>query len=268
MNKIAVITPVYNSENFIKQCLSSVALSNIDGFSLEHIVVDDGSTDHSWEIIQATRSPYLKIFHLDKNSGGSIARNFGIKQTDADWLFCLDADDVIFQNSLKSLWELSKKQSADWIYGDFIRTNENLGYLIGEDYYGFDFSSPAQLLTSMLLGEHFFQQNCFYHRNLFESVDGFDENKKHAQDFDLFLRFTIKNILPKYYPCPLYLHRFHPDNLSKKSGREYDFEKHKEDIGNLYREYESEIKKILHREQLDRINTFLQSNQIDQVKVF
>lgn len=258
MKKIAVITPVFNGEKFLVECMKSVALSiTNNGFVIEHIVVDDHSTDNSWEIIQDSKSSRMRPFRLEKNSGPSTARNHGVKQTDADFLFCLDQDDVIFQNSLKALFEFSEKQKADWVYGDFLKTNENLSYLLGRDYYGYQFNNSGDLLSSIFLGEHFFQQNCFYRKQIFNIVGGFDEQIQIYQDLDLFIRFALAGHNPKYLPTPLYLHRLHENNLSKISGRENNFNAHKEDLKTLYRNYSKHLKTILVPQQLEEIQNFL-----------
>lgn len=238
MKKIAVITPVFNGEKFIADCIRSVLRSNTnDEFSVEHTVIDDGSTDTTWEVIGQTSAPNLKKLRVDKNVGSSASRNFAIKQTDADYIFCLDADDIIFQNSLKLLAEAINKHNKDWIYGDFLRTDENLRYQIGQDYYGHHFKSAADFLSSVFAGEHFLQQNCIYSKKLFDSVGGFDESMKVCEDLDLFIRFALKGYCPVYVPGPLYLHRFHQDNVSKATGRENNLEVHREDVKKLHDKY-------------------------------
>jgi len=256
--KIAVITPVFNGEEFLAECIKSVDLS-ISGrkFVIEHIIVDDCSTDNSWKIIQETKSARIRPFHLDKNSGSSAARNYGVKQTDADFIFCLDQDDVILQNSLKTLFEYSEKLKADWIYGDFLRADNNLSYLFGQDYYGYQFGSSNDLLSSIFLGKHFFQQNCFYRKQIFDAVKGFDNNIKIYQDLDLFIRFALTGRNPKYLSAPLYLHRLHENNFSKISGRENNFDAHKEDLKTLYKKYAKPLKNILTPQQLRKIQNFL-----------
>ena len=258
MKKIAVITPVLNGEKFLNDCLKSVALSITNGnFLIEHIVVDDGSTDNSWKIIQDNKSPYLKSLRLKKNTGSSTARNLAVKQTDAEFLFCLDADDVIFQNSLHSLFEYTNDRKTEWIYGDFLRTNKELSYTLGQDYYGHQFNDPNDLLTAIFLGEHFFQQNCLYSRQIFNSVHGFNESTNIAEDLDLFVRFALKGYFPKYLPAPLYLHRFHEHNLSKILGRENNPKVHKNDIKSLYKKYNVSLKSVLTTKQLEKIENFL-----------
>ncbi|MEO6509085.1 MAG: glycosyltransferase [Patescibacteria group bacterium] len=261
MKKVAVITPVFNGETYLKNCLESVALSNTDSFfELEHIVVDDCSTDNSWNIIQESKLDNLRAIRLEKNQGSSNARNVAIQQTDADFIFCLDQDDVIFQNSLKSLYVHAHKQNTDWVYGDFLRTDETLSYRMGDDYYGSQFDSASNLLTSIFLGEHFFQQNSFYTKSLFESVGGFAKEIAVYQDLDLCIRFAIKGHRPTYLSGPLYIHRLHETNVSKVSGRENNLDAHKEDLKTIYRQYGDSLRSILDSTQLKIVEDFLKSS--------
>ena len=258
IKKISVITPVYNGEKFINECLQSVAYSiKSDKFIVEHILVNDCSTDRSWGIIQSCNLPGVKSFRLEKNSGTSTARNFGVSQTDADLIFCLDQDDVLFQNSLKSLFEYMEERNTEWVYGDFLRVDKNLTYILGEDYYGHQFSHASELLTAIFLGEHFFQQNSLYTKALFEKCGRFDKDILTYQDLDLFIRFALDGVTPTYVPGPLYLHRLHGNNLSKVSGREGNLVAHKEDLKTLYATYEKSLEKMVTTSQLKRIKMFL-----------
>lgn len=238
MKKIAVITPVFNGEKFIADCIQSVLLSHTnEKFSVEHTVIDDGSTDNTWEALHKISAPNLKKLRMDHNIGSSASRNFAIKHTDADYIFCLDADDIIFQNSLGVLFETMHKYKADWVYGDFLRADENLRYLVGDDYYGHHFKNSSDILSSIFSGEHFFQQNCMYSKKFFDAAGSFDESMKVCEDLDLFIRFALKGYCPVYVPGPLYLHRFHQDNVSKATGRENNLEVHREDVKKLHDKY-------------------------------
>jgi glycosyltransferase involved in cell wall biosynthesis len=258
MKKIAVITPVYNGEKFLADCLQSVALARKNqDFSIEHILVDDFSTDHSWGLMQSYEKAGVKVFRLENNSGSSTARNFGVAQTDAAYIFCLDQDDVLFQHSLKTLFESVQAENVSWVYGDFLRSDKNLSYKLGDDYIGYQFTNPAELLTSIFLGEHFFQQNSLYTKDLFEKSGGFDKDILTYQDLDLFIRFTLSGEIPLYVPGPLYIHRLHENNLSKVSGREGNLSAHKEDLKTLYNAYEKALKTTLTPSQIEKITSFL-----------
>jgi glycosyltransferase involved in cell wall biosynthesis len=257
VKKIAVVTPVYNGEKFIKDCIDSV-FHSIKGtsFTIEHILVDDFSTDRSWGIMQSNSAEGIKAFRLETNIGSSGARNFGVAQTDADFIFCLDQDDVLFQSSLKTLFEYMEEKRTEWVYGDFLRADKNLSYLVGEDYYGHQFSNVSELLTAIFLGEHFFQQNSLYTKELFEKVGGFDKDILTYQDLDLFIRFALQGVTPLYVSGPLYMHRFHRDNFSKISGREGNLLAHKQDLKTLYSVYEESLKSTLAASQIEKILIF------------
>lgn len=260
MHTIAVITPVHNASSFIAQCIRSVARSVTMGkFAIEHIIVDDASTDHSWETIQSfAHLEHVRTHRLDHRSGAGHARNFAVSCAQADYVFCLDADDVLFQNSLHTLYQAIQASGREWVYGDFLRCEEDLTYRMGDDYYGHAFVSAPQLLTSLFTGEHFFQQNCLYHKTLFDSVGGFDESLDGAQDFDLFVRFALQGETPLYVPGPLYLHRFHPTNMSKISGREGNLSAHKDDVRRFYAKYQTHLSLVISPEDQQKIELYLQ----------
>lgn len=217
MNKIAVITPCYNAEEFIRDCVNSVSkLLTNDEFSIEHVIVDDGSTDKSWEIIERHPQKNLKKLRLSKNIGNAAARNYALENSDSDLIFCLDADDVIFQNSLLRLSKFLLNKKADWVYGDFLRSNKNLSYIIGDDYYGREFNSVREALVAMYTGGHFFQHNSLVTRKSMITVGGYNSNLRSAVDFELFTRFLLADYFPHYLSGPLYIHRFHQANLSRE----------------------------------------------------
>ena len=102
--KVSVIVPVYNAEEYIGATLDSII--NQDFNSYEVIVIDDGSTDRSLEIINeklAKSTVDYKIIHQE-NSGVSSARNRGIKEAVGEYLVFIDADDYVTGNHLSELY--------------------------------------------------------------------------------------------------------------------------------------------------------------------
>lgn len=252
MKKISIITPCYNSEKFIKDCINSVSLLiTLKDFEFEHLVVDDGSSDKTWEIISAINLPRLKTLKLDKNRGQSAARNFALQKSDADYIFFLDSDDVVFESSMHGMFNFAERENTQWIYGDFLRGNENLSYLIGQDYYGTEFKSTQELLVSIFFGKHFFQQNGFFSRGMLENLMGFDESLRSAEDLDLSVRLLISGALPSYKPGALYMHRFHQNNVSVEYKQNKNL--HFENLSSMFYRYYAELKKILPVERLGAI---------------
>lgn len=105
---ISVITPVYNSEAYISECLQSVMDQTY--LNLEILVIDDGSVDHSIEICNDISKVDERIHVLlQEHKGVSAARNMGLKAAKGKYLFFLDADDVIYFKLLEVLHDLIEK---------------------------------------------------------------------------------------------------------------------------------------------------------------
>lgn len=102
MLKMSVIIPVYNSEKYLPLCLDSLVRQTIDKSQLEVLLVDDGSTDRSAQIIDAyaEKYPFFKCYHL-VNKGQSSARNYALKRARGTYISFLDSDDAISDNLLE-----------------------------------------------------------------------------------------------------------------------------------------------------------------------
>lgn len=215
---ISVITPTYNRKNYLKECINSVASSITKplNFKWEHIVVDDGSTDGTPQIFE--NSQYQEVIYIRNrvNKGGSSALNEGIKRAKGEWIFVLDDDDVIFQRTLHNFANLitSSNNKFSWFVFDFIRADENLKYLISEDYYGWIFESAEDLLSSISRGVHIIQHNTFFKKDLAISCGLYDEKTYYAKDIDLYIRFILSGHLPYYSSIFSHIHRFHGSNIS------------------------------------------------------
>ncbi len=103
MKKISIIVPVYNSQQQINKCLQSII--NQHDENIEVIVVNDGSTDKSEDIILKYVSKYPNVFSYYKkeNTGVSDTRNFGIDKATGDYLVFIDSDDYIDEGLIKEL---------------------------------------------------------------------------------------------------------------------------------------------------------------------
>lgn len=110
--KISVIIPVYNAEKYIARCLTSVLGQTLT--AIEVIVVNDGSTDNSYKIIQqfAQTDNRIKIFTIS-NSGPSSARNMGLSKARGDYIGFVDADDFIEKTMFESLFDAASKSQSE-----------------------------------------------------------------------------------------------------------------------------------------------------------
>lgn len=114
---ISVVIPVYNVEQYIGKCLESILSQTYN--NLEIIVVNDGATDGSGEIIsQYTNDPRLKYIE-QKNSGVSAARNAGINFATGDYIAFVDSDDYLELDMYEKLYDAIAKNCADMSVCDY-----------------------------------------------------------------------------------------------------------------------------------------------------
>lgn len=117
MTKISVIVPVYNVEQYIDRCLSSLVMQTLK--DIEIIVVDDGSPDNSREIYEkyAQQDNRIKIIRK-KNAGVSEARNTGMEAASGELFMFVDSDDWLPLDGCEILYEEYKKSQADLVLAD------------------------------------------------------------------------------------------------------------------------------------------------------
>ncbi|HSF88436.1 MAG TPA: glycosyltransferase family 2 protein [Saprospiraceae bacterium] len=92
---VSVIITMYNSESFVEHAIQSVLQQEPHGLNIEIIVVDDGSTDGSCQVVESIRNPSLHLIRMPVNRGQAHARNEGLKEAKGAWIQFLDSDDRI-----------------------------------------------------------------------------------------------------------------------------------------------------------------------------
>ena len=100
--KVSVIVPVYNAEKFVAKCIDSIQAQTYRDWEL--LLIDDGSVDHSLDILRqyASEDVRIRVFH-QQNSGAGMARNVGIKNASGDYLVFVDSDDTVESDYFEKL---------------------------------------------------------------------------------------------------------------------------------------------------------------------
>src|SRR6478672_2527613 len=106
---VSIVTPCYNAAPFIAETITSVSAQTYP--LIEHIVVDDGSRDESWSIISSFADRTTTV-RLEKNRGGSHARNRGAELAQGEFLMFLDADDVLSPGVIAALVDALQNHSV------------------------------------------------------------------------------------------------------------------------------------------------------------
>lgn len=97
---ISVIIPLYNKESVIKKTIDSILAQSYHDYEI--IVVDDGSSDNSVEIVRGYKDSRV-LLYSKKNGGPSSARNYGVQKSNGQWVLFLDADDTLFPDALEKM---------------------------------------------------------------------------------------------------------------------------------------------------------------------
>lgn len=194
---ISIISTVFNSEDYIYDCLKSVKDQQIYK-NFEHIIVDGGSTDNTLKIIKNYKKKNfnIKIFHK-KNFGIYQAINFGIKKAKYKYIGLLHSDDFYKnKNVLRSVLKIFEKNpNYSAIY-----SNVEIVYRYNKKKIIRFFKSRQLNSYDFLKCQHPPHTSLFIHRKLYSRFGLFNEKLKIASDFELMLRIFGKNkIIPKYY---------------------------------------------------------------------
>ncbi|MBA2880795.1 glycosyltransferase involved in cell wall biosynthesis [Desulfosalsimonas propionicica] len=124
--KISFVIPTYNYGNFLERCLASVFQQDYGDY--EVIVVDDGSTDNTIDVISRIQQQYpeKKIDYIfQKNAGPSVARNNGVAKAAGEYVWCLDADDQLIDGAVRKMVRAAEINPQAWLlFSGFQAINE------------------------------------------------------------------------------------------------------------------------------------------------
>ena len=182
MPRITTITPCYQAEKTIRATLESLQKQTFKDW--ECIVIDDGSTDSSAEIVEAFAKQDSRIRLLrQENAGPSVARNTGLKEAVGTYIHFLDADDLIVPEAYqKFLAGFQQNRHADIVYCNWNLISES-------DVIGGHVQSPEQYLFQDVASKNYFPpQVACLKKELLNEIGFFDEDLMTVEDWDLWLR--------------------------------------------------------------------------------
>lgn len=124
MVAISVLMTVYNGEKYLRQAIDSILNQTYKAF--EFVIVNDGSTDQSLEIINSYDDPRIKVISYEKNCGVAHARNIGLEYCISEYVAIMDADDIALPERLEISYKFLKEhEDIDAVYGKILILNTN-----------------------------------------------------------------------------------------------------------------------------------------------
>jgi glycosyltransferase involved in cell wall biosynthesis len=204
---ISVIIPTNNRGQFVAEAIQSVLAQTWR--QLELIIVDDGSTDNTWQAVVRHSDPRLR-YVWQETAGRSVARNNGASQARGQFLAFLDSDDVFLQNTLElHLAAMNRLPEPGMVMGGYEYT----------DIAGCSLGARRPWLSGGDLGPKGWLFDCYatpssvlLDRAWFERVGGFDRNVEIAEDWDLWLRLAYAGCPMRWTKAIVYRYRVHDNN--------------------------------------------------------
>jgi glycosyltransferase involved in cell wall biosynthesis len=205
---ISVIMPVYNAEKYLKESIESI-LSQTESF-FEFIIINDGSTDRSAEIITSYDDDRI-VYVYQENQGEAAARNKGLALAKGDYIVWQDADDISLPNRLNRLKQtIEQSEEIGYVHSDMLLINENgspIGYWQSQNIskdrvssfllkVGTPFNNPSMIIRKQILGQ-----------------STYDVDLKIGTDTDMISKI-FNGRLSVHINEPLLLYRRHGNNLS------------------------------------------------------
>lgn len=213
MVKITVYIPTHNYGRYLDRSIRSVIQQTMDDWEL--IVIDDGSTDNSREILEKYKDDNKIRIIEQENKGLNVTNNIALRLSNGQYIIRLDADDYFDENILLVLSNvLDKRRDVDLVYPDYYHISENGDILetvrrqkIGEEVELLDL--PAHGACTMI------RKSCLI------GLDGYDEEFRCQDGYGLWLKFLLKH-KPYNVNIPLFYYRQHQESLTKNQQKILD----------------------------------------------
>jgi len=188
----SVIIPLYNKEKYIQNTLNCVLNQSFDNFEI--IVVNDGSTDRSLEILEEFADSRLKIIN-QPNQGVSAARNIGMENAQANYFCFLDADDTWKENHLQVFYDTIPKFPEAKMYCGRYVTQISKNTLIKNNFIDIDESYEGYVtdfFKSSFINRVALTSAVCIHKDIFNEIGGFNISVSSGQDLEYWIKIGIK----------------------------------------------------------------------------
>src|SRR5690606_11108433 len=190
-NKISVVIPMYNSEKTIERALDSVISQTYAG-EIEIIVVNDGSTDNSAEIVENYNKerPNCRIQIINQHNGGvSKARNTGLKHATGDFIALLDSDDEWIPEKTSIQMQYFDSGNIDFVTA--LRNNDKISFPYSVNERGYVEVTLNKLLFK-IVGH---TSTAIFKRKILEKHGYFDENQRYSEDANYWMKVSHSSVM-------------------------------------------------------------------------
>lgn len=201
--EITVLMPVYNSDKFVAECLESILNQTFENF--EFLIINDGSTDKSVEIIEGYDDPRIRLVHNEENIGLTKSLNKGLNLAKGSYIARIDADDISLPHRLKKQFQFMEKNPDIDACGSWVK-------IIGQDTLWQSALTDTDIKIRLLFHNNLYHPTAMFKKDCF----AYPESYKQSQDYAVwaFNKLKLANI-----PEVLLEYRLHEGQIGKISGK-------------------------------------------------
>ena len=166
MIDLSIIVPVYNVEKYVRTCIESIYRQGLDENRFELIIINDGTEDHSMEMIADIIQQHSNIIVIkQENQGLSVARNNGLAIAKGEYILMIDSDDLLISNSTNILLKKALETKAEIITADYLQmNNEEIKVFMSGSFQ----KEKENLIFEELTGEDFLKED--FCRNIWRNL--------------------------------------------------------------------------------------------------
>lgn len=212
--KVTVLMPVYNAEKFLPEAIKSVLAQTYTDFEL--LIINDGSTDRSREIILSFCDPRIRLIDNEKNMRLVFSLNKGLQLAKGKYIARQDADDIASPKRLKKQIEYLEKNPQIVLLGSWAEIIDERGKLISV------WKRPTghcSIVWRLLFNNCLVHSSVMFPRDNVLKVGGYNSSTVYGQDYDLWVRLSKVGKI-KQLPEVLLKHRVSSESISVKHSKE------------------------------------------------
>lgn len=210
--RLTVLMSVCNGERYVSEAITSILNQTFSGF--EFIIIDDGSTDRTPEILRSNDDPRIRVIRNDRNIGLTKSLNIGLEHARGELIARMDADDVSLPERLEKQMRFMESHPGFALVGssaELIDENHRqIGKRCVKQYPGY---------SDLLLSNQFIHGSVLMRKTVLDEVGKYDEDIRYAQDYDLWLRISKDHKMVNLPGC-LYRLRLHKDAIKIQKAEE------------------------------------------------
>jgi glycosyltransferase involved in cell wall biosynthesis len=203
-----VVVPTHDRKDWLRLTLATVLWQ--EDVDIEAIVVDDGSTDGTADMVLGLGDPRISLVRHERPRGVSASRNHGAEKATGEWIAFVDDDDLWAPDKLRRQVEVASVSGRDWSYAGSVNVGEDLRIIHGVP------PPPPDAVAELIFRYNAVPgggSNVVARRDTFRSVGPFDLRLKNTEDWEMWMRLAELGS-PACVPDPLIARRIHGSNSS------------------------------------------------------